>query len=894
MWYRSSFLIVLCLVTGGANAATTQKHYYAHDAVEDEHGVIAPWYRGQNGQMDWRVRIAAETLKRYPWTKPGQAPRQLPEYMWSGAWNIDKEGKIVVPPIDNWANGDLGQRAAYVLAGWVDYYRYSGDAAAIAHMSLMADMLLDFALTPEDHPWPRFLISVPTKGKPYGQADPHGFIQLDNSAETGIPLIKAAQIVGGAQGERWMAAARHWGDLFAEKRDRRPGVPPWGRYANPQDVPWEDNMTGNVVFLLEFFDTLIATGYTGKDNAIVEARKAGVAWLQTMLDKWLVHDTWGRNFWDWNAPVQLENVTEFVARYVMEHQEEFPNWRNDARNILTLFLNRTATSPKSNTDTYSGAWAHPESSGCCGRSLWYGPLEIAPMYAELGALAKDLLMAEIGRRQMILATYDAHENGIVEDNIDGGQIVAGAWFKIAHPMALKHCLNMIAWQPELFGPPGENHIVRSTATIREVHYHRNVLSYDLASAPVGTQVVLRLAFRPTRVWLSGDKGQLDLKELSSLSGLGYSVQPIGEGDSLVTVRQDGYRHAFIGDDGPQSRITSENMRLTGAWNKKGFKDGIHLNTDEAGASVEFEFNGDQVRIIGWTEPAGGLADVYLDGVKQLCGIDFWGIREYGLHDATLWYRTGLEAKKHTLRVVATGRSNPIANGLNVFVKEAYVAAHHVDMTAPPGANESISAQRWIFGYPERTDYVDSAGNAWRPATEWVVRAGNLVDSVAAAWWTARRCHEVEGTSDPELYRYGAHGKEFWADFTVSPGTYHVRLKFAETRRIDPKLRAMNIFINGKEVVHAFNIAATAFGGKEEQAEAAKKPYSGRNRMGRAVDLVFNGIEPKNGVIDVRFEGSYGGEAIVQAIEVGPGDGGIGETPISLPPPAPTSATAPAR
>src|SRR6185436_20205556 len=102
----------------------TQKHYYAHDAIEDEHGVIAPWYRGQNGQMDWRVRIAAETLKRYPWTKPGQAPRQLPEYMWSGAWNIDKEGKIVVPPIDNWANGDLGQRAAYVLAGWVDYYRY--------------------------------------------------------------------------------------------------------------------------------------------------------------------------------------------------------------------------------------------------------------------------------------------------------------------------------------------------------------------------------------------------------------------------------------------------------------------------------------------------------------------------------------------------------------------------------------------------------------------------------------------------------------------------------------------------------------------------------------------------------------------------------------------------
>ncbi|HZM05641.1 MAG TPA: hypothetical protein VFC44_21780, partial [Candidatus Saccharimonadales bacterium] len=42
--------------------------YYAHPAVLDEHGVVAPWYHGINGPCDYRVRIAAETLKRYPWT----------------------------------------------------------------------------------------------------------------------------------------------------------------------------------------------------------------------------------------------------------------------------------------------------------------------------------------------------------------------------------------------------------------------------------------------------------------------------------------------------------------------------------------------------------------------------------------------------------------------------------------------------------------------------------------------------------------------------------------------------------------------------------------------------------------------------------------------------------
>ena len=41
--------------------------------VEDRHGVIAPWYGGQNGQCDFRVRVSAETLKRYPWADKPKA-----------------------------------------------------------------------------------------------------------------------------------------------------------------------------------------------------------------------------------------------------------------------------------------------------------------------------------------------------------------------------------------------------------------------------------------------------------------------------------------------------------------------------------------------------------------------------------------------------------------------------------------------------------------------------------------------------------------------------------------------------------------------------------------------------------------------------------------------------
>ncbi len=107
-------LILLAASIGlqSASAATTLKHYYAHDAVEDEHGVIAPWYKGQNGQCDARVRISAETLKRYPWADLQKAPKRLPEYIYSGHWNISDDGTITVPTFPDWNNGDYGQRAA--------------------------------------------------------------------------------------------------------------------------------------------------------------------------------------------------------------------------------------------------------------------------------------------------------------------------------------------------------------------------------------------------------------------------------------------------------------------------------------------------------------------------------------------------------------------------------------------------------------------------------------------------------------------------------------------------------------------------------------------------------------------------------------------------------------
>ena len=74
-----------CSGRSAATAADAQavKKYFAHPAVEDRDGVIAPWYRGQNGQVDFRVRVAAETLKRYPWADKAMAVMAAPHFVFN-------------------------------------------------------------------------------------------------------------------------------------------------------------------------------------------------------------------------------------------------------------------------------------------------------------------------------------------------------------------------------------------------------------------------------------------------------------------------------------------------------------------------------------------------------------------------------------------------------------------------------------------------------------------------------------------------------------------------------------------------------------------------------------------------------------------------------------------
>lgn len=851
-------------VTGPVCAATVQPHYYAHEAVHDAHGVIAPWYRGLNGQCDFRVRVAAETLKRYPWTSRTNAIAEYPAYVFSGFWQISTNGVITPRDPGDWGNGDLSQRATSVLNGLVDYYRYTGDAAAIAHITCMADYLVDHCQTPPDHPWPGLFVSVPVKGKAFFKTDPQGIIQLDLCASTGQALLRAYQLAGNA---RWLETAKRWGDIIADRCDLDPNADPWPRYANPESAPWKENrQTGGVTMMLAFLDDLIRLGHTGRDNRILAARQAAFRYLHDkLLPAWCADETWGRYFWDWPNPNQNCLTTPDAVAYMLNHDAEFSNWHHDARNILTLFLNRTSVAPNSGGDVYSGAWAYPESSGCCGRSLWYAPFCVAPTIAQYAEMADNTWMRELAYRQMVLQTYDAHENGRSEDNIDGGIIVNGDWFNIAHPLALRFILSAIGWLPEELGANRENHIVRASSVVNFVLYDDGRIQYTTFDAPPATVEVLRLAFVPTKVTADGRP----LKRRRDLSASGYTVKRLSNGDAIVTIRHDIARHVVITGDDPQRKLRGAELQFSGEWRTEAGPSDVFQTAQSAGASVSAMFTGNQVRLIGSVGPDGGLADVYLDGEKQLVYVDCWN--PVARHQQVLYYRNGLAQGRHTVKMVVRGTSNPLSSGARVGVHSAQYCASEGVASYPSGTGPR-GPQRMIFGYTGRQDYRDSSGKTWRPGTELVTRGAPLQDTVAAFWWTSAASSEICGTRDPELYRYGVHGRDFWVNATVGPGKYFVRLKFAAARSLVTRKNSFDVRINGRRVVERFDVVATAGG------------------PNRAVDLVFDNIAPSNGVIEIRLtarrttEGDkvVPSEAFLQALEIGPGRAGKGARPVSAP------------
>jgi hypothetical protein len=57
--------------------------YYGRDTVADNYGAIAPWCQQPIRQCNFHIRIAAETIKHYPWATTKTAAAACSDYLFT-------------------------------------------------------------------------------------------------------------------------------------------------------------------------------------------------------------------------------------------------------------------------------------------------------------------------------------------------------------------------------------------------------------------------------------------------------------------------------------------------------------------------------------------------------------------------------------------------------------------------------------------------------------------------------------------------------------------------------------------------------------------------------------------------------------------------------------------
>ncbi len=148
-------------------------------------------------------------------------------------------------------------------------------------------------------------------------------------------------------------------------------------------------------------------------------------------------------------------------------------------------------------------------------------------------------------------------------------------------------------------------------------------------------------------------------------------------------------------------------------------------------------------------------------------------------------------------------------------------------------------------------YVDRSGKTWTADTNFA--GGAAVHSFTRVIWR---------TQDAEIYRNSRQG-DFTYDIPLKPGTYELRLHFAETYYGPEDIggggegsRVISVTANGKPILSNFDVIADAGGSRTADVK------------------VFTDISPaSDGMLHLNFYSVQGGRGMLSAIEILPGTSG---------------------
>lgn len=505
-----------------------------HPIQTDKSGKIIPWYNEDPGKSYSHTIGLVWNF----WDTMRRDMNGLPYYMNHQVWNAAFDDP----------RGLGGDQFAMALSSWRLYYAYTGNERVKENMFFIADYYLTHGFSPPSALWPN--IPFPYNTIIYsGLYDGdmrigQGFAQPDKAGSFGLELVHLYKI---RENRIYLdAAVRIANTLVAHIK---------AGDLNYSPLPFKVQVNTGQLGMLRNHDftggAIDTAGYTsnwaptmqllldlselkeGNTQAYRQAFSTLLNWMKAVPMK---ENKWGPFFEDvdWWSETQINAMT--FARFIMEHRNYFPDWKNDVQKIIT-WVHRNFANEKwkkygvvvTNEQTVYQTPANSHSSRQAADELLFV------------SLTGDSSLFENAVRELNWATYMVDFDGKNRFPQDE------PWLTDGYGDYVRHYLRAMDAIPQLTAP-GENHIISSTSVVQQADYEGFLkkfifLNFDKEDSgkvklfyrtyePAGVEKI-RLDKKPSSVLV--DERQLEEKK----SGEYFEWLPLKEGGLLTVHRLRG-------------------------------------------------------------------------------------------------------------------------------------------------------------------------------------------------------------------------------------------------------------------------------------------------------------------------------------------------------------------
>ena len=488
------------------------------------------------------VRLAWDALMhRVPTQENG-----LPTYM--GYSRFEGESFEGV----SWPHNPAGLTAMLIDSAAL-WFAFSGDREVVRFVQRLADHQIAHGTTPASALWASVPFASANAGDTeYGGADDEwcdfcgrgdgvGVIEPDKVGELGFGYAELYEMTGDA---RYRDAAVACADALAlHVRTGDAKSSPWPFRVNAQSGEVREDYSSNAIAPVLLFDELARLGIGAPYR---RAREAAWRWI---LAYPMHTGAWSGYFED--IPIYEnpdDNPNQYspmqTAKYILDHagtsgagdrgargagkpsepDPRDPQWKDHALQLMTWVHENFADDANSERGVQFGADVVSEQRADMAK-MGSHTARYAAVHALYFEKTGEAWAKEKAFRSFNWATYMCSPSGVVTVGEDKNE---GWWFSDGYGDYMRHFLVGMAAIPD-WAPRRENHLLRSSSTLRSIGYEPASVSYVTFHA--AATEVLRLRARPLAV----TAGDAVLALRADLAADGYTVAPLGD-DVVVRVR----------------------------------------------------------------------------------------------------------------------------------------------------------------------------------------------------------------------------------------------------------------------------------------------------------------------------------------------------------------------